>query len=604
MNRRITKMQFENYRAFYGEHTITLPKGENLLIYGENGSGKSSVFDGLSDLFRSSDVTDEVTTTFDRRRHLKATEPETSITVIFAIKDDATGITTEQTFTFGNQGNNTQQPFLVQTNALKSFLSYKNLLKTHFLKSDEFEAKFFELMVETILKNHVNLSTNKTIQQDWQDLSASPGNLALLNQFNQGLQTTLVGDPSFSPPIVGMNDELQTMLNYFHHHIQVQLIPPVLSSSHGAISGAEMKLQVHYFDMPDVSHLDILNEARLSALALSIYFASILTNRTPADYKILFLDDIFIGLDMSNRLPLLRILQDKFADYQIFLTTYDRHWFEVAKLHLKTNWQAIEMYVGQKEGVDFEFPIILAPSDDYYAKAEKYFHKKPGGEASSIDYPAAANYLRKECERLLKEKLFGKYLLKNKGKTGASDLRQELGELKDMFKKMMKDFGLDWTPFQDFDIVMKTTLNPFSHDNLEKPIYKTELAEAFRLIDALRALKRVVLLPENELIALEKTYPNGIVRKTVLKITNGGMLILKQGNVWKIPKCGLQPLHYLENGRQTDLRRLTECDLHKAYDMICHHMYAQRHASQTADIYAEFRSETTGKTLKEMADEV
>lgn len=41
--KRITKIELENCRAYYNNYIINLPKGENLLIYGENGSGKSSL---------------------------------------------------------------------------------------------------------------------------------------------------------------------------------------------------------------------------------------------------------------------------------------------------------------------------------------------------------------------------------------------------------------------------------------------------------------------------------------------------------------------------------------------------------------------------------
>ena len=37
--------------------------------------------------------------------------------------------------------------------------------------------------------------------------------------------------------------------------------------------------------------------------------------------KVPFLDDIFIGLDIANRLPLLEILESDFPDYQIFIIT-------------------------------------------------------------------------------------------------------------------------------------------------------------------------------------------------------------------------------------------------------------------------------------------
>lgn len=40
--KRITKISIENYKAYLSRHTIDLPNGCNLLIYGENGSGKSS----------------------------------------------------------------------------------------------------------------------------------------------------------------------------------------------------------------------------------------------------------------------------------------------------------------------------------------------------------------------------------------------------------------------------------------------------------------------------------------------------------------------------------------------------------------------------------
>jgi len=45
---RITKIEIENFRAFYNNYVIDLGKdGKNLLVYGENGSGKSSLFKAL-----------------------------------------------------------------------------------------------------------------------------------------------------------------------------------------------------------------------------------------------------------------------------------------------------------------------------------------------------------------------------------------------------------------------------------------------------------------------------------------------------------------------------------------------------------------------------
>jgi len=53
--KRITSIQLENFRAFYKSYEpIVLPNGENLLLYGENGSGKSSLFKALKTYFQSS----------------------------------------------------------------------------------------------------------------------------------------------------------------------------------------------------------------------------------------------------------------------------------------------------------------------------------------------------------------------------------------------------------------------------------------------------------------------------------------------------------------------------------------------------------------------
>jgi len=593
---KIKTIELNNYRAFYRTHTISV-QGKSMLIYGENGSGKSSLYKAIEDFFAAA----------NQSKAIEANIFDTNSPYVKVVMD------TDEAFEYQN---NSTLPaptpnFLIDTHRHNPFFTYKRLLRAYLTENEAKRPDIFSILIETILPYYTNRKSGQTFGDEWNDINKALQLNASTNKYKQAINTTL---PNFNNGLDAflrdLADKTNDWLNqYFNHHVAIAFKKPTLriqkEVGKKVLADKEITLILTYFgaSIPD-RYYEFLNEARLSALAVCMYLASLKIIPEPQNYKMLFLDDIFIGLDMSNRIPLLQILKKEFAEYQIFLTTYDRHWFEVAKLHLNTNWQAIEMYVGQKDDLDFEFPIIIEPSDDYYAKAKKYFHKKSGGDAINIDYPAAANYLRKECERLLKEKLFGKYLLKNKGKTGASGLRQELGELKDMFKKMINDMGLDWTPFKDIDIIIKTTLNPFSHDSLEKPIYKTELTDAFRLADSLRALKKAVLLFENELLFIEKFHTNGMVRKTVLKVVNSNLFVLKQGNVWKIPKCGLQPLYYMENDKREDLSHLPECNLHKAYDMICHNMYNQKNASQVADIYAEFRSESTGKTLKEMADAV
>ncbi|MEA3544534.1 MAG: AAA family ATPase [Thermodesulfobacteriota bacterium] len=50
---KIQTIEITNYKAFLGTHKINVC-GKNLFIYGENGSGKSSLYYALKDFFQSS----------------------------------------------------------------------------------------------------------------------------------------------------------------------------------------------------------------------------------------------------------------------------------------------------------------------------------------------------------------------------------------------------------------------------------------------------------------------------------------------------------------------------------------------------------------------
>ena len=53
---RITEIEIKNFKAFYGTYRIDLRKsGKNLLVYGENGSGKSSLYFALKLFLESGD---------------------------------------------------------------------------------------------------------------------------------------------------------------------------------------------------------------------------------------------------------------------------------------------------------------------------------------------------------------------------------------------------------------------------------------------------------------------------------------------------------------------------------------------------------------------
>ena len=44
---KITRLRARRFRGFHAEFTLQLPNGQNVLLYGDNGSGKSSLADAL-----------------------------------------------------------------------------------------------------------------------------------------------------------------------------------------------------------------------------------------------------------------------------------------------------------------------------------------------------------------------------------------------------------------------------------------------------------------------------------------------------------------------------------------------------------------------------
>ena len=204
---------------------------------------------------------------------------------------------------------------------------------------------------------------------------------------------------------------------------------------------------------------------------------------------------------MSNRLPLLDILHNEFQDYQIFLSTYDRTWFEVAKHVLPpSDWQTVEMYSaeqGMKGTPGYcDRPVIITPSDDHYTKAQKYYDTK--------DYPASANYLRKELEKQIKNRLPAEQGRSFDGKfKPLQTLWHGLIHYHEAFSRPLPE-----TLKVSFDRSKRFIFNPMSHDSLSQPVYRAELNMAFEVVDTVRTLpilRRVLLLSKGAQLVYEST---------------------------------------------------------------------------------------------------
>jgi len=249
-----------------------------------------------------------------------------------------------------------------------------------------------------------------------------------------------------------------------------------------------VRVEIEYLGKQIAKPHFFLNEARLSGIAISIYLGMIKRHIQGNPLKILFLDDIFIGSDISNRLPLLEILDSDFSAYQIFITTYDKPWYEFVKstyLNNNNSWKSYEFYA-RRARKGFEIPVkreIKGARDNthldfYITKAETYFNNG--------DNKAAGVYLRSSYEFILKRFCFDKVPVKFV--TDTSKLQSE--DLWNAVKKYKIDkpakCGLTDPTKNKIDHFVKLSLNSLSHLDVNKHKISSEIQDA---INAIRTLK-------------------------------------------------------------------------------------------------------------------
>jgi hypothetical protein len=217
---------------------------------------------------------------------------------------------------------------------------------------------------------------------------------------------------------------------------------------------------------------DYLNEARLSALAICLYLAILKRNPQLIDYKVLFLDDVFIGLDLTNRLPILDIIKNAFSEYQVFISTYDRHLYELAKRKFETEtpdrWKSVELYVG-KDLIDNQ-PVdrpILVVGESHFEKATQYLHDRV-----KPDYPASANYLRKALEELI-QNYIPEWETADAENTQLPDY--QLTQLIIRTKMVLANSGNTTEYIDKINSLLSSLLHPLSHHEITSPVYRGEL---------------------------------------------------------------------------------------------------------------------------------
>ena len=464
---RITEIEIKNFKAFYGTYRIDLRKaGKNLLIYGENGSGKSSLYFALK-LFLESGV--DPSHRFENDQNI-FTEDAGYIKLGLRANQRSR----LETYEWSESVKETDDELIIDASRAKGFLDYKDLLETHYLHRESDTVNVFDLLVETLLTNTVNIE-GQSLAADWAAIQSPYPRRNAANQIATLESQIEIFNDELTNRLAKLQPRAAEILGKFGHNVALNFDFPGVQYNREdrTLDNQQILLRVELFDRDIPKHHRFLNEARLSAIAIAIYFSSILI-QPESRLKILALDDVLIGLDMSNRLPVLDILAEYFADYQIFLTTYDKAWYEIAKQRLSAaEWEYAEFYTSESN--EHEIPIHVQDKP-YLEKAKEYF--------AANDYKACVIYLRTAFEAAIKN-FCEEEDIQIRYRENPKRLTTE-----DFWTPIKARKQSDGTSFLDQSLIKKIelyrsiTLNPLSH-------YSTAAAVKKEVSDAMKAVEKL-----------------------------------------------------------------------------------------------------------------
>lgn len=540
---KLNNIKIKNFKAFQNEQVINLDNN-NLLIYGKNGSGKSSIYWALYTLFQSSEKND-----IEKEKYFKVYDENDSNTFqslrnVFVNNESESFIqlnyNDEVVNLSQNNLNDVNNVVIKTANLASDFINHKllydffnstnknsnNLWKVFerdifpFLKSDSSVDTYQKKLLD-IFNNLPKGSNGYYYHRTWKKYYEYQNKI---NSFNLNLETT----------IGIINDRANRILRDKFKQSNISIYLDYLEylswdkDDSRVFNTPKIILTVSYQN-GDVTHTNhrpqsFLNEASLTQIALSIRLAALLNRLSESEIKLLVIDDMLISLDMSNRMIVTDILlnDSELSGFQKIILTHDKMFYRIIKD--KTSELYWNYLIVEKSESDFATEPKVKFDQSDIEKAQYFFNNN--------EYEVCANFLRKETEKIIKKYLTisfdeafrpltqqinsaiekvrkNKYnlfikLFKDKSIqleqlpldfTANKDLTIEekgkLSSLRNKILKMPKSYSHEEHMLEDLLVYLKSItnriLNPGSHDTTV-PLYESEMEEAISKIKELRVI--------------------------------------------------------------------------------------------------------------------
>jgi energy-coupling factor transporter ATP-binding protein EcfA2 len=409
---RLVRIKLRDFRAFPGEFALELKDGCNLLLHGENGSGKSSLAIALREFFS---LERPFPRPIDSDANVFANPPQPMVRLTFSNASGNEEIPWESgryhPLEVGsdpekaNPVTQQQRETLMAVSRCSGFFDYRALLRASLLQTvDSLPEQLFLLFVENLLAGfRAKLrGGERYLGELWSELEKTTPKSRRYSHIQRANGVAKQFDDAFRPFLAQVTEKANEYLPYFpENRMKIGFDYPGSSfaKSTKLLTGKSVNPVIEFNGKKVDGHHQFLNEARLTALALSVFLAAVkLADSDPNNsdpLRLLVLDDVLIGLDLNNRFPLLALLRSEFPRHQIILLTHDPVWFEIAKEHTTDlgNWDYAQLFEELTDPTVPQYPRLKANTDDLQV-AKSY--------SDAGDLRAAAVYIRAAFEVRLK----------------------------------------------------------------------------------------------------------------------------------------------------------------------------------------------------------
>lgn len=508
----IVKIEIEGFKAFPEHFSLDLPEGKNLLMYGENGSGKSSIYYALHALLQSVFKTDHGAKYFTH-------SDEENLINIYRINDVIAGNfhpNIKLTFNDGDVWTLNLNGVLGSTedkikllNRYAIFINHSYISRFHAARNSE-EIDLWNVFYKDILPFYLPPQKSQFLAETYEDI---------VKKCQRWPMPRLIRNGRFLRQISTFNSDLEGLINqinrkvsdiynkYFKNiddnDLDIKLCffadndPENTNHDEHYLfygnnrNGRRFKKQLHN---PNIgicikeNNVEInkpqtyFNEAKLTAIALSVRFACL--SQHPIDGAFLALDDMLISLDMSNRMKVIDYLLKKvLGKYKIYVFTHDRLFYHTYKRIIERNYDKSKWLFGGLYLNDIEMPIRPEFKDDNGSQI-----KEIRDAYARHDFFRCGILLRQECEKKLQEILPESYQIREDGNTKAT-VEKSLDEKILSLEDFCKHENIDFTPFKWLKSYKDLFLNTTAHNDITSPFFRQEIKACLKAIDELSKIE-------------------------------------------------------------------------------------------------------------------